>query len=310
MTNLHLLESTKKKGDGVSSGSTKQCIACAEDIQAAALLCRHCSTDQRDQRFLTEFTSDTKSDEFDNVNRNLNGSQVESTELLLPNAANSVATGDVSEGANLSDSLVNITCRICGQKNHPGATDCVNCEWSLGKDGVIDFSGIPKSTGEHGRSEASATLFDDRSQNTNQSSKSLLVWVTVATIGVLAFFFSLAPTEFTPNQNASSERNLSSLSSEQELRVNKFLNQFGRDDEILNAVAKCVSRFYDNLSMTLQDPSERGVPLARVMDCVEASGVGATCGQADNGSGPICGPAGARSGYSIVSVFGTMAGMN
>ena len=199
MTNLHSLESTKKKGDGVSAGSTKQCIACAEDIQAAALLCRHCSTDQRDQRFLTEFTSDTKSDEFENVNRNLNGSRVESTELLLPNAANSVATGNVSEVANLSDSLVNITCRICGQKNHPGATDCVNCEWSLGRDGVFDFTNAKKSSSENKSQEASSSS-ETQNQKRDQSRKQLLFWGSAAVLGVVALMFVQSAPQPSRNQ--------------------------------------------------------------------------------------------------------------
>ena len=34
---------------------TKNCVACAEEIQALAKLCKHCHTEQSDQRFAAEF---------------------------------------------------------------------------------------------------------------------------------------------------------------------------------------------------------------------------------------------------------------
>lgn len=99
------------------------------------------------------------------------------------------------------------------------------------------------------------------------------------------------------------------LSSNQSQRLNNFLNSLsdGYDNE-LRTVATCVSIHYDELNNTFLDPNARSVPMARVQDCVESRNSKMTCGQADDGTGPICGIAGSRTGYSIASVFGAMIG--
>lgn len=107
-----------------------------------------------------------------------------------------------------------------------------------------------------------------------------------------------------------SQSQLSGLNSAQSQMLDDFLNSLsgGYDDE-LRTVATCVVLSYDELNVTFSDPSARSVALARVQDCVESRDSKMTCGEADNGTGPICGLAGTRTGYSISSVFGAMLGL-
>ena len=91
-------------------------------------------------------------------------------------------------------------------------------------------------------------------------------------------------------------------------RVRKILDDFGDDDSALNALVNCVSKYYDELNATFFDASQREVPMANVQDCTEELNPSVSCRPADNGTGPICGLANKRTGYSLAAIFGRMAG--
>jgi hypothetical protein len=89
-------------------------------------------------------------------------------------------------------------------------------------------------------------------------------------------------------------------------RVNKILNEVGSDDPILNALTNCISKYYDELNATFIDANLRGLPMANIQDCTEELNPDAFCRPADDGTGPICGLADKRTGYSLASIFGYM----
>ena len=91
-------------------------------------------------------------------------------------------------------------------------------------------------------------------------------------------------------------------------RVRQILDDFGDDDYALNALVNCVSKYYDELNATFFDASQREVPMANVQDCTEELNPSVACRPADNGTGPICGLANKRTGYSLAAIFGRMAG--
>ena len=91
-------------------------------------------------------------------------------------------------------------------------------------------------------------------------------------------------------------------------RVQKILDEFGADDSALNALTNCVSKYYDDLNETFFDANLREVPMANVQDCTEELNPDVACRPADNGTGPVCGLANKRTGYSLASIFGYMAG--
>ena len=89
-------------------------------------------------------------------------------------------------------------------------------------------------------------------------------------------------------------------------RVQNILDEFGSDDSALNALTNCVSKYYDDLNATFFDANLREVPMANVQDCTEELNPDVACRPADDGTGPICGLANKRTGYSLASVFGYM----
>ena len=89
-------------------------------------------------------------------------------------------------------------------------------------------------------------------------------------------------------------------------RVQNILDEFGADDSALNALTNCVSKYYDDLNATFFDANLREVPMANVQDCAEELNPDVACRPADDGTGPICGLANKRTGYSLASVFGYM----
>ena len=91
-------------------------------------------------------------------------------------------------------------------------------------------------------------------------------------------------------------------------RVQKILDEFGADDSALNALTNCISKYYDDLNETFFDANLREVPMANVQDCTEELNPDVACRPADDGTGPICGLANKRTGYSLASVFGYMGG--
>jgi hypothetical protein len=132
------------------------------------------------------------------------------------------------------------------------------------------------------------------------TSKALLA--VVLSVGFLVFLFNSGIL-------SSSQLSAPGLNSAQEERLNKFLSSLSDGyDEELKTVATCVSIYYVGLNETFLDANARSVPMARVQDCAESRNPRMTCGPADDGSGPICGIAGSRTGYSVASVFGAMIG--
>jgi hypothetical protein len=111
----------------------------------------------------------------------------------------------------------------------------------------------------------------------------------------------------TTNQNIG-EQNPLNLDNAGIARVRKILDDFGDDDYALNALVNCVSKYYDDLNATFFDASQREVPMANVQDCTEELNPSVACRPADNGTGPICGLANKRTGYSLAAIFGRMAG--
>ena len=91
-------------------------------------------------------------------------------------------------------------------------------------------------------------------------------------------------------------------------RVKRILDEFGADDSALSALTNCVSKYYDDLNETFFDADLREVPMANVQDCTEELNPDVACRPADNGTGPVCGLANKRTGYSLASIFGYMAG--
>ena len=91
-------------------------------------------------------------------------------------------------------------------------------------------------------------------------------------------------------------------------RVQQILDEFGADDSALNALTNCVSKYYDDLNETFFDANLREVPMANVQDCTEELNPDVACRPADNGTGPVCGLANKRTGYSLASIFGYMGG--
>jgi hypothetical protein len=91
-------------------------------------------------------------------------------------------------------------------------------------------------------------------------------------------------------------------------RVRKILDDFGDDDSVLNALTNCISKYYEELNATFFDASQREIPMANVQDCTEELNPSVACRQADDGTGPMCGLANKRTGYSLAAVFGRMAG--
>jgi hypothetical protein len=136
----------------------------------------------------------------------------------------------------------------------------------------------------------------------------------VTTLAVLAFVLTGcgSTTSTTSTQSAAEEsidpNNPLNLDAEGVARVNKILDEVGSDDPVLNAFTNCISKYYVELNATFFDPNQREVPMANVQDCTEELRSDVSCRPADNGTGPICGLANKRTGYSLATIFGYMAG--
>jgi hypothetical protein len=111
-----------------------------------------------------------------------------------------------------------------------------------------------------------------------------------------------------PQEPIVDEQNPLNLDDAGVARVQKILDEFGADDFALNALTNCVSKYYDDLNATFFDANLREVPMANVQDCTEELNPDVACRPADNGTGPVCGLANKRTGYSLASIFGYMAG--
>jgi hypothetical protein len=111
-----------------------------------------------------------------------------------------------------------------------------------------------------------------------------------------------------PQEPIVDEQNPLNLDEAGVARVQKILDEFGDDDYALNALTNCVSKYYEDLNATFFDANQRQVPMANVQDCTEELNPDVACRPADDGSGPICGLANKRTGYSLAAIFGYMAG--
>ena len=176
-----------------ASGDTKNCVACAEEILAAALLCKHCKTDQRDSRFLVDEITENQP-----ISSADESSKFESDEpaMLVPefdetNNGLAMATSDPSKTF--------VPCRICGKEVNPSSEHCSNCGASLKRE--IRPESVNESKNE--------TLGEDVGGETEETgvdsvrSKGLM-WTTVLILGSLALVLSLFPNEFALNQSGSS----------------------------------------------------------------------------------------------------------
>jgi hypothetical protein len=97
------------------------------------------------------------------------------------------------------------------------------------------------------------------------------------------------------------------LSPSQTNRLERLLDDYGRDDPILNTVAACVAIHYDKWEANPFKNSERDLAIGQIQECAERSNLEVRCQEAVDGTGPICGRRGERIGYSLASVFGWMA---
>jgi hypothetical protein len=111
-----------------------------------------------------------------------------------------------------------------------------------------------------------------------------------------------------PQEPIVDEQNPLNLDDTGVARVQKILDEFGADDFALNALTNCVSKYYEDLNATFFDATQRQIPMANVQDCTEELNPDVACRPADDGSGPICGLANKRTGYSLAAIFGYMAG--
>jgi hypothetical protein len=111
-----------------------------------------------------------------------------------------------------------------------------------------------------------------------------------------------------PQEPIVDEQNPLNLDDAGVARVQKILDEFGADDFALNALTNCVSKYYEDLNATFFDATQRQIPMANVQDCTEELNPDVACRPADDGSGPICGLANKRTGYSLAAIFGYMAG--
>jgi hypothetical protein len=109
-----------------------------------------------------------------------------------------------------------------------------------------------------------------------------------------------------PQESIVDEKNPLNLDDAGVARVQKILDEFGADDSALNALTNCVSKYYEDLNATFFDANQREIPMAYVQDCTEELNPNIVCRPADDGTGPICGLANKRTGYSLASVFGYM----
>ena len=112
----------------------------------------------------------------------------------------------------------------------------------------------------------------------------------------------------TTQESTIDEQNPLNLDDAGVARVNKILDEVGADDAALNALTNCISKYYDDLNATFFDANQREVPMANVQDCTEELNPDVLCRPADNGTGPVCGLANKRTGYSLATIFGYMAG--
>lgn len=179
----------------------KPCIACAEEILNAALLCKFCKTDQRDKSFQSPLNLDSES--ILKATTSEDGSSTHS-----PSQNNQVS--GLSEvplaGKSLSQPLDSwsTSCLICGKTNPTTNKNCHNCGSSIRRNDTE--SPHNQSVSPHEKLNFSRKYFsapmsiNSNSQisraNQGQGNKALL-WILVASAALIGWAISqvnLVPT--------------------------------------------------------------------------------------------------------------------
>lgn len=120
----------------------KKCVACAEEIQNAAKLCRHCNTLQNDQRFSVPQKPDLL-----NPHSEATSHEPQSAEKGFMASFLDPQSWNIADAASEPSSIESIFCTSCGVRNSELDSKCGSCGAELTKPHRVNSSDGSKLLG-------------------------------------------------------------------------------------------------------------------------------------------------------------------